>query len=145
MPGIGTHGRLAVLWLDTQAGVCINVSPDLNNITLNRSANHPESTTFGDRDTQREYGGLRDVSVDVTGIWITGAASAVNGLLDDAFAGSLVTRMQYLPAGSISGSPIYTGCMRLTSLNTQSPVDGITTIQFSLALAAGSLTAACAV
>ena len=141
----GAHGRLAAIWLDTQAGVCINVSPDLNNITLNRSANHPESTTFGDRDTQREYGGLRDVSIDVTGVWIAGGASAATAVLDDAYSGSLVTRAQYLPAGSISGSPIYTGCMRLTSYNIQSPVDGITTTQFSLALAAGSLTAACAV
>lgn len=141
----GAHGRLAVIWLDTQAGVCVNVSTDLNNITLNRSANHPESTTFGDRDTQREYGGLRDVSVDVTGVWITGGASQATTVLEDAFSGSLVTRMQYLPAGSFTGSPIYTGCMRLTSYNLQSPVDGITTTQFSLALAAGSLTSACAV
>lgn len=140
------HGRLAVLWLDDMAGTCRNVSGDLNNISFNRSKNQPETTTFGDRDTQREVDGLRDVAFDVTAVFnVDGTGAAVVGLLDDLFSGSLITRTQYIPSGSISGSPIYTACCRMTSYNVAEPVDGVTTLTFGLALASGSLTMACMV
>ena len=140
------HGRLAVLWLDDQAGTCRNVSGDLNNITFNRSKNQPETTTFGDRDTQREVDGLRDAAWDVTGVYgVDGAATGIVGLLDDMFSGSLTARLQYLPAGSVTGSPIYTACVRMTSYNVAEPVDGVVAATFGLAIASGSITAACAV
>ena len=141
-----THGRVAVLWLDDQAGTCRNVSGDLNNVAFNRSKNQPETTTFGDRDTQREVDGLRDAALDVTAIFNTdGAATGVIGLLDDMFAGSFVSRAQYAPAGSVTGCPVYTGSMRLTSYNVTEPVDNVVTLTFGLALATGCMTQACAV
>ena len=140
------HGRHAVLWLDDQAGTCRNLSADLSQITFNRSKNLAETTTFGDNSTQREVDGLRDATLDVTGVWNTdGGPTAIVGLLDEMYSGSLVSRIQYLPAGSFTGCPIYTASMRLTSYNKSEPVDGVTTLTFGLALASGSVTMACAV
>ena len=144
--GAELHGRRAVLWLDDQGGTCRNVSGDLNNITFNRSKNLAESTTFGDNSVQREVDGLRDSGLDVAGIFrVDGTTTSIIGLLDLMYGGSLVSRMQYLPAGSITGSPIYTASMNMTAFNVTEPVDGITAVTFSLALATGSVTAACAI
>ena len=140
------HGRLAVLWIDDQGGTCRNLSADYSNITFNRGKNLAETTTFGDNSVQREVDGLRDASIDVSAIWnVTATTAAVVGLLDEMYSGSLVSRIQYLPAGSISGSPIYTASMALTAYNVAEPVDGVTTGTFTLALATGSVTQACAV
>lgn len=138
-----THGSKAVLFIDDQSGACRNMSGDLNNITLNRSKNEPETTTFGDNSVQREVAGLRDASLDVTAIFNTGGLTAITDLLDEMYAGSLHTRIQYAPAGSVSGCPIYTGCMRLTTLNYNEPVDNLVTANFTLVLASGSMLAAC--
>jgi hypothetical protein len=137
------HGSKAVLWIDDQGGTCRNLSGDFNSITFNRSKNEPETTTFGDTSVQREILGLRDASIDVTAIFSSGSLTEPAGLLDEMYAGSLHSRIQYLPAGSITGSPIYTASMRLTSLAVNQPVDNLVTANFSLALAAGSVTQAC--
>ena len=137
------HGSKAVLFLDDQSGVCRNMSGDLNSITFNRSKNEPETTTFGDNSVQREVSGLRDASLDVTAIFNTGGLTAITDLLEEMYSGSLTTRAQYAPAGSVSGCPIYTGSMRLTTLNFNQPVDNLLTTTFTLALAAGSMLAAC--
>ena len=140
------HGRLAVLWLDDQSGTCRNVSGDLSQITFNRGKNLPETTTFGDNTVQREVDGLRDATLDVSGVFNTdGTVTSIIGILDEMYGGSLVSRAQYLPAGSVTGCPVYTGSMRLTSYNHSEPVDGVTTITFGLAIATGSMAAACAV
>lgn len=137
------HGSKAVLWIDDQGGTCRNMSGDHNSITFNRSKNNPETTTFGDRSVQREVDGLLDAGLDVTAIWSSGSATEVTGLLDEMWAGSLHSRIQYMPAGSVAGCPIYTACMRLSTLAVNQPVDNLVTQNYSLALAAGSVTQAC--
>lgn len=139
-----SHGSKAVLFMDDQAGACINVSGDLNNITFNRGRNEPETTTFGDVAVQREVKGLMDCSLDVTAIFNSSAcATTITGLLDELYAGSLHSRVQYCPGGSVSGCPIFTGCMRLTSLAYNQPVDNLLTTNFTLALAEGCMAQAC--
>ena len=86
--------------------------------------------------------------MDMTAVWDDGTAASSIGIvavLDDIYEGSLVARVQYLPGGSFTGSPIYTACMRLNSFAQNSPVDGITTVNFSMSIGSGSVTAACAV
>ena len=141
-----THGRFGVVWLDDAAGTCRNLSGDINNVTFNRTKSPGETTTFGDNSMQREVDGLRDGSWDVSSIFNTnGSATAVVGILDDLYVSSFMSRLKYLPAGSVSGSPIYEACVALTSYNMAQPVDGIVTVNWSVALAAGSITGACAV
>lgn len=140
------HGKNAVLYLDNQAGTCTNVSGDLNNIDFNRSKNLPETTTFGDNSTQREVDGQLDATIDATIVWNTTATTAgIVGLLDQMWGGSLVSRAQFAPAGSITGCPVYTGSYAMATYNVTEPVDGVVTGTFSLALATGSVIQACAV
>jgi hypothetical protein len=138
------HGSKGVLFIDDQAAACQEMTGDTNSITFGRSKNNPESTTMG-LNTVARIDGLRDATLDVTSVFDSGGAEAVVGLLDDMYAGSLVSRMQYLPAGSVTGEPIYTASMRLSSYAHNQPVDGVTTTTYSLAIASGSVTAACAV
>ena len=137
------HGSKARLWLDDQNNVCQSMIADLNSITFSRSKSNPESTTFNDGTTQR-LDGIRDATLDFTGVFRTGVgASAVAGLLDTMWANSLVSRAQYLPAGSVSGCPVYTACMVLNSFAINSPLDGVATVNFAMAIAAGSVTSTC--
>jgi hypothetical protein len=138
------HGSKAKLYVDDMTGACRDVSGDVTGVTFTRTKNNPESTTFGDNTVQR-IDGLRDVTMDVTAIFEGASATGVVSVLDDIYAGSLITRTQYLPGGSQSGSPIYTTCMRLNNLAHNSPIDGITTVNFSMAVGSGSVTATCAV
>lgn len=138
------HGSKGVLFLDDQGGTCQDISGDLTAITFTRSKNNPDSTTFGKGMLQR-IDGLGDLSMDVTAIFNSGSADAVAGLMDEMFHGSLVSRAQYLPAGSTTGCPVYTASMRMNNYANNQPVDGVVALNFSLANAAGCMTSACAV
>ena len=143
-----THGSKAKIWMDTQAGVCTQITPDITEITFNRSRSDPETTALGDNSVQRDVAGIRDATLEFSGIWnATNAigASGIVDLLDDAYSGSLVTRFIYCPAGSTTGCPVYTASMMVQSLAHRSPVGGISTVNFSAALASGSVLAACCV
>mgnify|MGYP001567349413 CR=1 FL=1 len=138
------HGRLTDLYIDDTSDTCRQIRGDLNSITFNRSKNNPESTTFGDDTTQRLADGLRDASIDFSGIFATtGLTSAVVGLLDQLYLSGCITRIQYFPAGSVSGSPVYTSCMVMSAYSQNSPVDGIATVTATFQIASGSITAAC--
>ena len=141
MPNI--HGSKATLFLDDINGACQSVSGDVTGVTFTRTKNNPESTTLGNNTVQR-IDGLRDATMDVTAIFNGASAAGVVTLLDQIYAGSLLTRCAYLPAGCVAGCPVYTGCMRLNNFAQNSPVDGITTVNFSMAIGAGSMTATCA-
>ena len=136
------HGRLAELFVDDTGDTCRSIRGDLNNITFNRSKNNPESTTFGDDTTQRLADGLRDASIDFSGIYNVGALTVV-GLMDQIYASGCITRVQYFPGGSTSGSPVYTGCMVMSAYSANTPVDGVATVTATFQIASGSITAAC--
>ena len=136
------HGQRVGIFIDDQNAICQNMKADLNSITFTRTKSNPEATTFADTIVQR-LDGLRDATMDYTGVFRTSTgASAIAGLLDTMWSNSLVSRVQYSPA-STSGSPVYTGCMVLNSYAINSPLDGVVTVNFAMAIAAGSITAAC--
>lgn len=135
------HGTIAELWIDDDLNTCTQIDGDLNNITFTRSKNNPEVTTFGDGTINR-LDGLRDVVLDATGVFNSGASTVI-GVLDLLFANSVVTRMQYYPAGNVSGEPLYDACMLLNNYAIEEPLDGVVTVNFSMQIATGSLTATC--
>ena len=140
MPNV--HGSKAKVWLDNAAGVCVNVSGDTTGVTFTRTKNNPEATTLGNTTVQR-IDGLRDATMDVTAIFNGCVVSGIVTVLDELLAGEVNTRGQYFPAGETSGCPVYTGCMRLNNYAQNSPVDGIVTVNFSMAIGSGSMGAAC--
>ncbi len=138
------HGSKAVIKAYDQVSNLQNLSGDVTSVTFSRSKNNPESTTFGQNTVQR-IDGLRDVTMDVTAVWEDNAADGVVSFLDDMYSGSLNALILYMPGGSLtsSGSPQYSACMRLNSYAQNSPVDGITTVNFSMSIGSGSVTSAC--
>ena len=138
------HGSKAVIKALDQTASEQNLSGDVTSVTFSRSKNNPESTAFGNNTVQR-IDGLRDVTMDVTAIWDDSAADGAVSFLDDLYSGSLNTLITYMPGGSLtsSGSPKYSACMRLNSYAQNSPVDGITTVNFSMSIGSGSVTSAC--
>lgn len=138
------HGSKAVLKALDQTGSEQDLSGDVTSVTFSRSKNNPESTTFGKNTVQR-IDGLRDVTMDVTAVWEDNAVDGVVSFLDDMYAGSLLALVHYMPGGSLasSGSPKYSTCMRLNSYAQNSPVDGITTVNFSMSVGSGSVSSAC--
>jgi hypothetical protein len=140
------HGSKAALWFDTQAGTCTQITSTTTEISFNLSRSDPETTMMGDSSVQREVAGIRDATLEYSGIWnTTSDLSGIVGLLHDAHSGSLVTRMQYCPAGSVTGCPVLTASMRIQTFAHRTPVGGVATINFTAALAAGSVVAACCV
>lgn len=136
----GLHSRI---WMDDNSGTCRNLSGDVNSITFNRTRTAPEATTMG-ACTIKRVAGIRDATVDVTSVFDTDvSASHVGGLMDSIWEASLMRRVQLLTIGSAASLPIYTGCFLLTAYSQNVPVDGVVTINYSLALASGSITAAC--
>jgi len=134
------HGTNTVFHIVASVG-SLNISGDLNNVTLKWDKNNPDVTTFGDNTIQR-ISGLRDYSVDFAGIFNSGA-STVNSFLVADMNASINTIFTFAPGGSISGSPIYSGCALISSYSITNPVNGPAAISFTLQAAAGSLTAAC--
>jgi predicted secreted protein len=136
-------GAKAKIFIDDTANACMAMHGDTNSITLTRSKNNPETTTLGKVAVSR-IEGIKDCTVDVTSVYDDGGSgSNVGGLLDDLFAASQVTRVQIAPAGSAASLVVYTGCFLVNNLAFNTPVDGVVTLNYSLALASGSLTAAC--
>lgn len=139
-----SHGRNGQIWIDDQLGTCRQFSSDFTTITMNRSRANPEITTFGNNMIQR-WDGMKDASIDLTGVWNSGSADAIVDLLEKHYSGSLVSRIQYAPAGSVTGCPVYTGSMRVSAFNTNQPVDNMITLTATFQNATGCLLAACCV
>lgn len=137
------HGKNAFLQAEV-GGVNYNISGDMNQITLSRSKDNPETTTFGD-DSKQRVGGLNDATLNGAYIWNgdQSSASAAAQLLDDLMAGSTLSLLKYAPSGSISGCPLYTACMIISAHEVQSPVAGVVAGTFAFQLASGSVTTGC--
>jgi hypothetical protein len=137
------HGKNAKIFIDDQTGACRNASGDLNAVTLNWTKTAPETTTFGGNSVARGVDGQRDFTADITALFSSGSIAEITPILDSMIAGSLATRIQIAPAGCVSGCPLYTASVRITSRTMSVPVDGVVTENFSVALAAASVVTAC--
>lgn len=135
------HGKNAFLEIDDVAGAAFKIQPDLSQITLAWSRDNPITTTFG-QNTQQRLAGIRDVALNGTGVWNGdhAGASAAAAIFDGLMAASIPTLVKFAPGGSISGCPLYTACMLISSHETSAPVNGVVTNTFAFQIASGSLT-----
>lgn len=137
-----SHGRNAKIWVDDTGGACTLVSGDLSSIVFTWTRDNPDVTTFG-QDTHQRIAGLRDATITGAYVWNgadIAAGSAAAQLLDLLLTGSGVTRVQYAPAGSITGCPLYTACMLVNSHSHTAGVNAPVVGTFGLHIAAGSVT-----
>ena len=133
-------GTNSIVHLFTNAG-STDISGDLNTISMNFNRDNPEVTTFGDLTVQR-IAGIRDYSFDFAGIYNTGASNVHSIAITD-MNGSLYSLLKFAPGGSVTGCPVYSGCVLLTTIGITNPHNGPGAVNFSCQAGTGSLTAAC--
>ena len=129
-------GSNVALHLFPSGAASLNVSADLNSVTLKHSRNNPETTTFGKTTAQR-IAGIRDYSIDFAGIWNSGSIAV--DVLATEMGASTNTLFRLAPA-SVAASPMYTGCALISDWTVTGPVGGPVAMSFTLQSAAGSLT-----
>lgn len=118
------HGKNTVFKVDNSGGTLTDISAYLNTVTLPRSIETGETTSFGNS-AKTYIVGLSDSTVSVDGTWDPTVDAHLAGVLgQDA---SLT--FEYGPEGSGSGAIKYTGECYLTSFETSSPVADV--VKFS--------------
>ena len=137
------HGKNTVIWVWDTGGTCRNLSGDKNSVTMSWNKSNPETTTFGKIATQR-IAGLYDVVLSGAGIFNTDASTGINTVLAAIMAASTNTLVNLLPAGSVTGCPLYSACYQLSKYEIVGPVNGVTAVNWEFQLASGSLTQASA-
>lgn len=141
-------GRNAYLSACDIYGASFVISTEMNTITLSRSKSNPSYQVFGASNTGRVSGGIADATLNGAFVWNSDSAgaSAVHQLLEEAFSGSWVMPLRFAPGGSVSGCPLYSACMLLSSLELTTPVDGVVagTFAFENAASSGITTGSCA-
>lgn len=118
------HGKNTVFKVDNSGGTLTDISSYLNSVTLPRSIETGETTSFGNS-AKTYIVGLSDSTLSVDGTWDATVDAHLAGVLgQDA---SLT--FEYGPEGSGSGAIKYTGECYLTSFETSSPVADV--VKFS--------------
>ena len=134
------HGNQAVIHIIGSLA-SLNATGDLNNFTVRWDKNNPEVTTYGFNTVQR-ISGVRDYSIDLAGIYNSGATCVYSQLVSEMNASTL-TFFRIAPTGSISGSVVFSGCAFVSTVGLTGPQNGPVAMTFTIQSGAGSLTAAC--
>ena len=136
-----SHGKNAYLRMAGVSGSYV-FNGDMTNISDSWTRDNPQTTTMG-RQMHTRVAGLQDYAITVAYVWNsdTVTASAVNAFLDNQFAASTNTCVNYAPGGSVSGSPLYTACMLISQHDRTAPVNGVVAGTFTLQNSSGSVTA----
>lgn len=132
------HGRNAKLFVWDSAGTCRDLSGDHNNVTLDWTRDNPQVTTLGD-DTHQRLAGIRDATLTGAIVWNSGTG-AVDSVLSALMSASTITLVHFAPGASSTGCPLYSGCMLISALNVNSPVNGPVAANFTMQIASGSVT-----
>ena len=103
--------RNASLGIDDSTDTCRAMGYLVNNITLNLSAEAPETTGFGDTYKQRQHDGLKDGELSFDGFFANGANES-DQVMSTLLGAS--TRWVFGPSGSATGASGYCACAILT-------------------------------
>ena len=138
------HGKKSLMVVWDATGASRNVSGDMNSITLTWSRENPDSTTFGQDSTQR-VAGIYDAVLTGAAIFNTADSTGIDAVMSNILSSSLNSLVQYFPAGSQSGSPVYSGCYLCDQWEISGEVRSTVAATWSFSLASGSLTVGSAV
>lgn len=130
-------GRNTFIKINDSTGTCQNISGDGNTVTINWSAEAPETTGFGATEKVRLPGGIEDVTIDLSGYWNATATSGIDTILSGILGGSTIITIA--PGGSSGGSPNYTACAVLLNYNVEAAYDGVVGYTANFALCSGSM------
>jgi len=113
------HGKSAVFKLDNSSGSLVDYSSYLNDVSLSRSIEAAETTTFGVSGSAKTYiVGLTDGTFSVSGLFDATADGTLAGVLGQ----SATLSFEYGPAGSTAGLVKYTGECIMTSYDVSASV-----------------------
>jgi predicted secreted protein len=120
------HGKNASFKVDNSSGTLTDVSAYLDDISLPRSIETAETTTFGVTGGAKTYvTGLNDSTISIAGKF----DSTVDAHLAGIFAQEATVSFEYGPAGTTTGFVKFTGEAIMTKYDLGSPVGDI--VKFS--------------
>jgi predicted secreted protein len=132
------HGKNAVFKVDNSGGTLTDISAYLNDVSLPRSIETAETTTFGVTGGSKTYVvGLNDATVSVSGKYDSTVDAHLAGILGQDASVSF----EYGPAGSTAGYIKFTGECFLTKYDVKSPVGDVVTFSADFQVT-GSITRA---
>lgn len=118
------HGKNAVFKVDNSGGTLTDISAYLTDVSLPRSIETAETTTFGATGGAKTYVvGLNDSTVSISGKFDATADAHLAGILGQEASVSF----EYGPAGSTTGYVKFTGEAYLTKYDLSSPVGDVVT------------------
>lgn len=123
------HGKGANFKLDNASGTLVNFSSGLDDVTVSRSLDPAEVTTFGDND-RNFIPGLRTGTISCSGHFASTYAEILDALLG---LSSASLTFEYSPDGSTAASRhLLTGECWMVSLEYSAPVDDKVSMSFEL-------------
>lgn len=130
------HGKSAVFKLDNSSASLTDISAYLDDVSLPRSIETAETTTFGVSGGSKTYvTGLNDATISLSGKY----DSTVDALLAGVLGQDTLLNWNYGPEGSTAGRIKFTGTAILTKYDVKSPVGGVVTFSADLQVS-GSIT-----
>lgn len=136
MAPVFRHGKGANFWLDNAAGSLIGLSSGVDDVTISRSLDTAEVTTFGDND-KNYIPGLRGATISVSGHFASTYAEILDALLG---LSSASLSFEYSPDGSTAAARhLLKGECWMTGLEYGSPVSDKVGMSFDL-LVTGAVT-----
>lgn len=113
------HGKSAVFKLDDSGGTLRDLSSYLNDLSMPRSIETAETTTFGVSGSAKTYiTGLTDATISISGLF----DATADGYLAGVVGGTNTLSFEYGPAGSTGGYVKYSGECIMTSYDVSAAV-----------------------
>ncbi len=137
------HGKNAKLYLWDSTSACRDISGDMNSLTVSWTRDNIETTTMG-KDSKQRLSGIKDFSIQYAGLHNAETASGIVTVLENMASTSAINLVRAHPGGSITGCIVYNACMLMSAYDHNAPVNGPVAVTFTMQLAAGSPTSACA-
>jgi predicted secreted protein len=123
------HGKGAVIKLDDSTGTLRDLSGYSAEVSLPRSIETAETTTFAATGDAKTYiVGLNDSTMAIKCMW----DATLDGYLAPALGADATLSFEYGPAGSGSGAVKFTGEGIMTSYQTSSPVGDVVSLSIDL-------------
>ena len=116
------HGKNAVFKVDNSGGTLTDISSALTDVSLPRSIETAETTTFGVTGGAKTYiTGLNDATLSVSGRFDATVDAHLAGILGQ----DATVSFEYGPAGSTAGYVKFTGEAIMTKYDLSSPVGDV--------------------
>jgi hypothetical protein len=127
-----SHGKNTVFKLDDSGATLRDISAYLTSVSFPRSQELAETTTFG-ATAKTFLAGFGDATISIEGNW----DPTVDGYLAGILGQAATVSFEYGPEGGTTGDIKFSGEAILTSYETSSGINDVTTFSAELQVSAG--------